>query len=390
MNPIDEVEFYWGEHEWHQKKIRYQKMFVCYQCIYDPCIQHFIKKNAIKRQCDFCQSKCSALDLLSIILLIHEAIYEFYSDTSSELVYPDSEDGWPSISFDTYDLLSEGMEDIITENSILLKEIIDSLPDQMWCRKDITHLEPCEALKYSWREFCDRVKYKTRYVFFNIVENINVGDNIIPCSEILQTLEEIIISTGLVKTLKRNLILYRAREREEGTFYSSSKDLGPPNSDNALQNRMSPLGIPMFYGSNNSETAQLEIGASHGSVGIFKLLKDVKVIDFSNLPHVPSIFDTKQWPKLHVIKFLHHFVANITEPVKNIKDRSIHLEYIPTQIMTEYFRYLFSEKIIGIKFPSSYRQGTNYALFITNEYVVDINGKYSENSLIQLKDCIHY
>ncbi|WP_315264419.1 RES family NAD+ phosphorylase, partial [Tannerella forsythia] len=57
---------------------------------------------------------------------------------------------------------------------------------------------------------------------------------------------------------------------------------------------------------------------------------------------------------------------------KDIKhDNKIHIEYVPTQIMTEYFRYVFTEisdiKIDGILYPSSQNGGNCYVLFFDNK-----------------------
>lgn len=389
MNSINEVEFYFGEDEWHQKKTEYQNKFVCYQCIYDSYVQDFIKKSAVKKQCDFCHSKCRALDLLSIILLIHEAIYELYADTSSEYVYCNSEDGWPCQVFDTNDLITEIIEDPITENLDLQKVIIDSLPEHMWCRKDIAYLAHNDALMYSWKRFCELVKYKARYVFFSIKDDMDIEDNLISCNEIPEALSNIVISSGLVTTLKKNVNLYRARKRDTSIFYNSAQDLGPPPENKASQSRMSPLGISMFYCSDNIETAKLEIRAEQCSVGEFRLLNDVKIIDFTNLPAIPSMFDQEQRSKFYLIKFLYDFVKDITKPI-NPNDKNFHIDYIPTQIMTEYFRYLFPEKILGIKYPSSYGHGNNYVFFITNEQTIDSRKKALPKSLFRLKSCVHF
>jgi hypothetical protein len=84
------------------------------------------------------------------------------------------------------------------------------------------------------------------------------------------------------------------------------------------------------------------------------------------------------------IKFSIDFIADISKPVKNIKDKTIHLEYIPTQVLTEYFRFLYEDKIDGIKYPSSYNQGENIVLFINQSNVCDFKDKATKGKFIRL------
>jgi hypothetical protein len=67
--------------------------------------------------------------------------------------------------------------------------------------------------------------------------------------------------------------------------------------------------------------------------------------------------------------FLHKFINDLVAPVS--KDGREHVDYVPTQIVSEYFRYKFkSEKgsgIKGIKYPSVKDSGgTNLAVFSSN------------------------
>jgi hypothetical protein len=163
-----------------------------------------------------------------------------------------------------------------------------------------------------------------------------------------------------------------------------ANDLGPPPEEKASQNRMSPLGIPMFYAASNAETAKLEINELSGTIAKFEQLTDMKIIDFCSVPIIPSIFDRENRSHIMEIKFIIDFIADITKPVKKIKDKTIHLEYIPTQVLTEYFRFLYEDKIDGIKYPSSYDQGENIVLFLNQSHVCDFNEKVTKGKFIML------
>lgn len=89
-------------------------------------------------------------------------------------------------------------------------------------------------------------------------------------------------------------------------------------------------------------------------------------MDLTRLPRIPSIFDIEGRKGYHEIKFLHEFTEDISQPVPKNNNLE-HLEYIPTQVVTEYFRYVLSEKykpIDGILYPSAKnKKGTCLALF---------------------------
>ncbi len=91
------------------------------------------------------------------------------------------------------------------------------------------------------------------------------------------------------------------------------------------------------------------------SFGNFKLNKKISVIDFSKLPPIPSIFDTKKMKKYFLISFLYSLINDITKGIS--RDGKEHIEYVPTQIVTEYFKYVFNKnrktKIEGLIYPSS-------------------------------------
>ncbi|MGO8849847.1 MAG: RES family NAD+ phosphorylase [Mycobacterium sp.] len=143
--------------------------------------------------------------------------------------------------------------------------------------------------------------------------------------------------------------------------------LGPAPIDKAGANRMSPAGISMFYGATDIDTAVAEIGAhsshSWAVVGEFKAAEELRVVDLSNLPDLPSIFDTdeKAIERYDGVAFLHRFVKDLTLPI--VLDGREHIDYVPTQVLTEYLRYSFPAPLHGLQFPSAQGSGHNVVLF---------------------------
>ena len=59
--------------------------------------------------------------------------------------------------------------------------------------------------------------------------------------------------------------------------------------------------------------------------------------------------------------FLHGFVADIRKPV--VLDGREHIEYVPTQIVTEYLRFLAPANVDGLLFQSAQTFGVNCVIF---------------------------
>ena len=99
--------------------------------------------------------------------------------------------------------------------------------------------------------------------------------------------------------------------------------------------------VPFFASKEDKETAMKECvgGDSDGLiVGYFETSRDLRIIDLTSIPE--QSFWVNNWQGN---QFLHHFNENITKRV-NPKDTN-HLQYVPTQIFTEYLR-IFCRKLL--------------------------------------------
>lgn len=134
----------------------------------------------------------------------------------------------------------------------------------------------------------------------------------------------------------------------------------------------------MFYGSEDAKTAVAEIDDDPQLgmwIGTFRTTRPATILDLTRLPRpfrffeIQSDSDTRN---RYAIDFLHSFVKSLAEKVEEANRE--HVEYVPTQVVTEYFRTAFRHDdapIDGICYPSAQRAKANsLVLFADQDSVV--------------------
>ena len=156
------------------------------------------------------------------------------------------------------------------------------------------------------------------------------------------------------KTLRKD-----GMEFEVECAYTSDRMKPPP--DRAYEGRANPKGIPCLYVATTKETAMYEVRpwmGSYVSVGQFKALKDLEIVDCSHdhgnrtiYFHEPTSEETEKavWSEID---------RAFSEPVMRSDDAA---DYTPTQIIAELFK---RAGIDGIAYRSNFGEsGHNIALF---------------------------
>ena len=183
-----------------------------------------------------------------------------------------------------------------------------------------------------------------------------IGDGLFAPGEILKAIAKHCLALGLVRPLSAGTRLYRVRRQPGSRSFRSALDLGAPPPNAALQsNRMSPPGVVMTYLAEDEPTALLETaddGKHRYSVGEFTLGVEVPVLDLTMVPPVPSIFDLGMASVRDTIRFLRAFTYDLSKPIA--RDDRVHVEYIPSQVVTEYVR-------VAPQFQSAGVRGLRYA-----------------------------
>jgi len=366
---------------------RNTQKYVCAECVEDSYLKRYISENSTDKECTYCGEigkKPIAITLDDLTEVIEAGMEREWSKAVDEMFHDSGEGGYQpqSAVYQTYDIVFESLE--ISDNTDLLGDLVHEIGNEDWCQRNFGGYLPDDAMKTSWETFCDIVKHKVRYLFRDFADNLAEENmELTAPSEVMDFLGGKLLEYVTVTSLPTGTTVYRVRPHDGNTRFTLAKDLAPPPEDRAIHaNRMSPAGIPMFYGSFDAETAVAETRNPKddfaGTVGAFSVVKELKLLDLTTLPEVPSLFDPKASERRPSLVFLRAFLRDITKPV--IKDGREHIEYVPTQILTEYLRYGFSlndgNSLDGIIYPSAVRKGfLSFVLFCENKHCVDKNQK---------------
>jgi hypothetical protein len=356
--------------------------YVCSDCVEDEFLKDIIRENACQRECDYCGRRTrshSAAPVSELMEAISDTVYHFYNDPSDAgMPYESREGGWLIEPIDTREML----ESLLECNDQFFDDIASAFVCEGWVETASgtwTGSHPHELMSYSWDSFVDTVKHKSRYFFQQSLIDLAEDDEQpywqqeqqYNTAYFLPMLEELIKKQSLLRSLPSGIPLFRARLKEEGkNFDLNSKELGAPPSERAKAGRMNPIGISYLYVAFNKETALKEVqytSSQQAAIGEFKTQRELQILDLTNLGDKPSIFDNNHREEFNGLFFLEDFVKTITKLIE--KNGNEHLEYVPSQVVSEYFALMFrhnGKHLDGIKYSSAvYSNGYNLVLFPT-------------------------
>jgi len=374
---------------------------ICSRHFGDYALKSFIEKTGKKGVCEYCDEetidpKQNVVTFDQLMEVIVEGIYNHYDSPDNEGVPYNSEFGYWSKTYDTEELVRWIIEMDAEEE--IIDEVVRSIGyDNNWCLRDPEFPRQSEFLSVDWNLFCKMLRHKVRYVFFKYPKKVRADEyrDVDPAT-ILDKIGKAIIGLNLTyKTdngLFTDLHMYRARQHKKGEKVKSCKDIGPLSPTKAKSaNRFSPPGIPMFYGSKKRSTAILEVidrkrKSQIVTSALFKNIKPLTLIDLRKIPEL-SIFDLDKAEFYEESKFLNRFAKLISKKIK--KGGSQHFEYVPTQVITEYFRHVLSNeydiRIDGLIYNSSIvKDDECYVIFADSRHCKD-NGQETQHTKLVLE-----
>ena len=333
-------------------------MFCCSNCFADAEIKAIINGNKKTGDCDFCGKHnvpvyeigkdTTIAELLDGLLDIYSPVSELpdgfprgQTDLIKNILYIN----WNIFSVKP-DVIYRLITKICSSRYEDQPELFDS-PVGIKQSQDRDYLEENSILKNNcWSDFVEGIKRKNRFH-----------------SDYINTERLFTFLRCAVKTHRKGETLYRSRICHDEKGYRRT-EMGPPPDDKARGGRVNPVGISILYLADEKETTLYEIRAGvydYVTVGSFKLLKDIEVINLANIDRIsPFIgidygFDLTQYAVN--IEHLKMIAQEIAKPLRNDNV----LDYLPTQYISDFIR---SKGYDGIEYGSTMRkQGFNLAVF---------------------------
>ena len=354
---------------------------VCGFCFDDPGIVKFIETNAYLEKCSFCPTESSspiAAPVQQVAEYINDCLKQEYDNADNQVPWDSREGGFLWDTWTTHELLFYELG-LSLPNDFPDRELTSSLiryiDDHLWCDLAGINGSEYEQADYNWHNFCQVTMHHRRYFFSDYR---GYEPNLDRPGETLRKTFEYAEQAELFQELPPQTLVFRARWECASDPLQTPEELGPPPPDKAVQsNRMSPAGIVMFYAGESPETALLEAASEEGSfaVGTFEICRPALILDLSNIPEIPSLFESGMekdgFFTRSALIFLDHVAEQISRRIE--KDGREHIDYVPTQVVTEFVRSQYTAggfRVDGIKYRSSVHEGHNsYVFFATQDNI---------------------
>lgn len=365
----------------------YPDKFVCSDCFEDDHLKSFIDDSVESRTCSYCgkrsRSKNIAAPIDAVIECMFEAISRRHGEAWASGCSWDNEDSrYMNDTCDTDDLLQDYVELSNDHSGELYQNILDAFPSWDWSSTEPWSATYAEVLQWGWERFVDAVKYQRRFFFTRRgkQEEADRDREDLDPAALLDQFGRRCADNGLIAEIPKGTQILRCRPRErKAERFSKARELGPPPRRIAKQNRMSPAGIPMFYGSDDKKTTLAEMPELPRlyAIASFETLRTLRVLDLTNV-EAPSIFDMSDRADYDWLVFMRRFLRDFSSPIE--RDDRVHIDYVPTQVITEYLRDLQLDggRLDGIKYRSTRNKGgVCYVLFIDEYGVAPQDGDLS-------------
>lgn len=346
--------------EQYERGWRNSDKYVCSKCIEDAYLKQVVADSSeTGNLCTFCGAEPSA-DFDTFLESFMVGVDNQFEQADNAGM-PWDEGEYVFTTYNTWEIVDEfSWVAAESHQGEVLEEIVNSLEDKVYASRWWLELEPDRAYSSTWQEFCAQIKHKTRFVFWATAgDDAHIGAGEIPMARVIEHIGKLLQEFELVTTLPAGTITYRARghnAREESVCWAA-RDLGTNVPERSMKsNRMSPAGISLFYGASDAETALTESARADSSdfftIAQFKTTMETTVVDLTDIPEVPSIFHPTLGRRQGELKFLNALVAQLREPVAAADSV---LDYIPTQVFTEYLIRVFDPpaKIRGLAWVSA-------------------------------------
>ncbi len=360
--------------------VEFGEHFVCAECIQDDDLAELIRDEPTDRPCSFCgreEPAAHVTDLAQVVQRMEERIDDEFTSPQSQLgLEPDPDD-----IYEGGNALFEAIE-FGVDNETLQDLLEAEFDGKSYCFKDAYAPPEDDVFSHAWQRFSDSVKHTRRYTFWfdDRRGKFNTPGAHITVGDLLSVIGDDLRSLVYDATLPIGSKIWRIRLFDLGKTTSDPREhTSPPTTKANQPNRMSPAGVSMFYGSEDFETAfvetvdqdgeESELKDKEASGMIFEVVRPLKLLDLSTFPmSLGGFFASANRRTRQAAKFLNSFARELTK--KNVRDGKQHIEYVPSQVFTEYVRFILPKEfgdIHGMKYKSSRNQKICYVIFADQE-----------------------
>lgn len=356
--------------------------YCCVNCFSDPCIQQFIRDCQERGDCDYCGSEDTHIvEVNELAPFLREGVERVYEDAAHRVAYENAEGG--------YDLATTDMADILHWEWEVFSDTLDDpteLLEDLGCHGGTPYVRrdpygpPSGGLEEisKWEEFCTQVKEERRYTIFFKTEEEGPDEDSHDLGKFLRDVARA-MEEHLTQYIEPDTQIYRARRKQSDQPFGH-KDLTSPPRKNALNSRMSPAGISVFYGALDGDTALAEVRPGlqdQVAIAQFKARKHLRVLDFSQIPPSESPFSEEYWFGFE--EFIRPFLSRFSEDIaRPIRPEDSPVEYTPTQIFSEFIRVFLN--INGILYRSSMRPGGVCTVFFEGPEISCESDDHNKNA----------
>ena len=356
---------------------------ICYECVHLRSLKDFISQKNISGLCNFCNKSnkiCKWDEFENHIKSFIEKLYFQNQDMGNLFIRHVLND----MAFKAHSDVKTKLIKNNHKNRYLRRQDADinSIPKDvfllsvLWEKLKVYIQQECRFFIKDYRILNGSQSEKASFFFDKIKDLMNDFS------------QEI----NITKEMPVGESIFRARVDKNIDEYNAKTLGSPPYTVLPKSTRLSPVGIPVFYGSSTEKTAMKEIKgeAVKFVVGQWVVKKKILYMDLTELDNLdlPDYFSHKSFRKRELIEFLKRINSSLSERIE--KDGKENISYIPTQLISEFFKLSYKD-IMGIKYNSSLsKNGVNYAFFQERMCMTDsigsINLDREERGVIMLSN----
>ncbi|PZR39051.1 MAG: hypothetical protein DI538_07895 [Azospira oryzae] len=325
-------------------------MKCCDKCFNDQELIGFILTNSTEKgNCECCQTPdVFLIDARELEELFQPVVYAFKTLHDLGITVPIEkrlfqkiQDTWKIFRIQDLDLAENLFFEIIVgifpAGHAMLTEPVEI---EALYRSDLSS----DTHEKKWESFAAEIKSKNRF-FLNETVDLKL------LSELLGFFE---------KVYDPGKIFYRARISDKSGI--PLEEMGKPPIDKATSGRANPNGIPYLYVSASVDTSIYESRSSHLdylTVAEFRVAGSLKIVSLRGVDRVsPFVFSDSLDHYIVHQKYLIRLEQELSKPVRRFDKE---LDYLPSQYLCEYVKYLGYD---AIEYGSSLQNGgINLAIF---------------------------